>query len=82
MIPKGTMGRTVRLYEPSDYFWQGKVVAIDSDIDSIDVDYGDWIQRYPSADLRDTFMMDGTYENVLIPFSPGICVVDYRDDAA
>lgn len=74
-------GRTVRLYDPDDYFWEGRVTRIDVEEETADVDYGDWVQRYPLRSLRDTWTEDGTYECVLIPFAPGLTIADYRDAA-
>lgn len=75
-------GALVRLYEEDDWFWQGKIVGIDVDeCGSVDVDYGDWIQRYPEGSIRDAWIADGIFEEFLAPFHRGVTIQDFRDDA-
>lgn len=74
-------GRKVRLYDENDWFYEGRVTAIDWDEMTTDVDFGDWVQRYPSDSLRECWTDDGTYEQVLIPNHPGKVIADYREAA-
>lgn len=76
-----TIGRIVRQYDDGDWFFEGKVVKLDPVEETADVDFGDWVQRYFQRDLRDCWPEDGSYVQVLIPFSEGIIVADYRSAA-
>ncbi|RYD75396.1 MAG: hypothetical protein EOP84_18370 [Verrucomicrobiaceae bacterium] len=78
-VPHVEKGRIVRLYEENDWFWQGKVSEIDPVSGVVDVDYGDWIQRYPHHAIRLAYVADGYYEEFLAPFEPGETIADYRD---
>jgi hypothetical protein len=72
------MGRKVRLYDADDFFWDGTVTKVCENIVYADVDYGDWVQRYPITTLVPTWMQDGSYEHVLVPRIFGKIVTDYR----
>jgi hypothetical protein len=74
-------GEKVRLYDADDYFWDGRVCAVDHDAGTADVDYGDWVQRYPLNRLKACWTVDGTYESVMIPGVHGQTVADYREAA-
>lgn len=42
----------VRLYEGA-WFIEGRVIKLDGNL--VDVDFNDWIQQYPAADLVERF---------------------------
>jgi hypothetical protein len=68
----------VRLYNRKGWFLPGLVKAVDAEADTVDVDYGDYVQRYAREDLRLTWPPDGTYEAVLVPVEIGVIIADYR----
>lgn len=70
-------GRKVRLYDMDDWFYEGRIAVIESD--TVDVDYGDWVTRYPRSALKSCWPPDGTYEEVLVPYHSGTIIADYRD---
>lgn len=71
-----SVGDEVRIYGDDDWFNTGRVSEIDDEADTVDVDFADWIQRYPRAALREAWPL---YERVLIPWETGETVEDYRD---
>lgn len=71
----------VRLYdEHHEWFDSGVVQAIDWRGATVDVDYGDWVQRYALDQLQVCYPEDGSYERCLIPTDPGTTIADYRDE--
>lgn len=71
----------VRKYGHDGWFHEGVVSRIDAREDFVEVDFGDWIQRYPLAGLVEFWPTDGTYERCLRPVVIGVMVEDYRIDA-
>lgn len=74
-------GETVRLYQEDDWFIQGSISYIDDEDGTVDVDYGDFIQRYRKLALRQMWPSDGTYECVLVPFEDGERIEDFSEAA-
>lgn len=79
--PPVAVNDRVRLYdEYEDWFHPGKIVEICHRQGHVDVDYGDWVQRYEIADLRVCWPEDGTYERCLVPLTKGETIEDYREE--
>ena len=70
-------GESVRLYQDDGWFIDGHVSLVDEDDGTVDVDFGDFVQRYPKLALRRCWPDDGTYECVLVPFENGIQIEDF-----
>lgn len=75
------LGDKVRKYGNDDWFHEGEVTDLDHEETYVEVDFGDWIQRYPRAAMREYWPQDGTYERSLISMVEGEMVEDYRMDA-
>jgi hypothetical protein len=72
------IGDKVRKYDPGDWFTEGLITDIDLDAGTVDVDYADWVQRYPVSSIREYWTDDGTYERCLVPTVNGEMIADYR----
>lgn len=66
-------GDKLRIYDHNDWFDEGMVISVSSV--SVDVDFDDWVQRFPITGIRETWVH---YQRVLVPLVPGSIVVDYR----
>jgi hypothetical protein len=66
-------GDKLRVYDHNDWYDEGTVVLVSAT--EVDVDFDDWVQRYPVKGIRETWIM---YQRVLVPLVPGSIVTDYR----
>lgn len=72
---KISLNDSVRIAAFDDWFHEGVVIGVTEEY--IDVDFADWIQRYPIGCIREG--VDCAQERFLGPgLEPGVTIKDYR----